>query len=147
MPTEYKIIYLFENPDLIIIKLKLAESPSMANSWDAFHWLYFDKLSGSLVKLWFHTSDSSTEIEERYFEQGYLKFSKTEATFIEKFNSSQHKLVNYCARAVSTEVQALIAEYLRIPQGSSESHTKSAYFFCTVFSRQLFLAGIVGRWK
>lgn len=126
MPREYKVIHLFENPDLIIIKLKLAESPLLANSWDAFHWLYFDKLSQSLVKLWFHSSDSSSEIEERYFEQGYLKFSKTEATFIEKFNSSQHKLVNYSVRAVNSEVQALIEEYLRIPQDSSESHTKTA---------------------
>ena len=115
MPTEYKVIYLFENPDLIIIKIKLTQPSPMANSWDAFHWLYFDTLSGSLVKLWFHSSDSSTAIEERYFEQGYLKFSKTEAMFIEKFNSSQHKLINYSARRVSPDVETLIEGYLRTP--------------------------------
>ncbi len=79
------------------------------------HWLYFDKLSSSLVKLWFRSSDSSAEIEERYFEQGYLKFSSTEATFIEKFNSSQHKLINYTKRAVSPHTHTLITGYLKQP--------------------------------
>lgn len=115
MPTAYKVVYLFENPDLIIIKIRLAGPLPPANSWDVFHWLYFEKLSGSLVKLWLYSSDSSSAIEERYFEQGYLKFSSTEATFIEKFNSSQHKLVNYSARKLSANVQDMIEEYLRLP--------------------------------
>ncbi len=115
MSNEYKVIYLFENIDLIIIKIKFVGNLPTSNSWDAFHWLYFDKLSGSLVKLWFHTSDASAEIEERYFEQGYLKFTKTEATFIEKFNSSQHKLINYSARPLDSKVEAIIEGYLKRP--------------------------------
>lgn len=115
MSTEYKVVYLFESSDLIIIKVKPKGFALGGNSWDLYHWLYFDKLSGSLVKLWFHSSDSSTEIEERYFEQGYLKFSETEATFIEKFNSSQHKLINYSRRPVSPEVRELIDGYLKLP--------------------------------
>jgi len=115
MSSAYKVVYLFENPDLVITKIKLASAPVGGNSWDGFHWLYFDKLSQSLVKLWFYSSDSSSAIEERYFEQGYLKFSDTEATFIEKFNSSQHKLVNYSRRPVSAEIEDLIDGYLRMP--------------------------------
>lgn len=115
MSTQYKVVYLFENPELIILKIQLPESVPQLNSWDVFHWLYFDKKHKSLVKLWFHSSDASIAIEERYFEQGYLKFSKTEATFIEKFNSSQHKLINYSARAVSPDVHSLIADYLKRP--------------------------------
>ena len=117
MSSEYKVIHLFENPDLIIMKINPKEFPLATETWDMYHWLYFDKLSGCLLKLWFHSSDSSTEIEERYFEQGYLKFSETEATFIEKFNSSQHKLVNYSRRPVSPEVQELIDGYLKQPMG------------------------------
>lgn len=116
MSSSYQVIYLFENSDLIIIKMKLNDFILGGNSWDAYHWLYFDKLSKSLVKLWFHSSDSSTAIEERYFEQGYLKFSETEGTFIEKFNSSQHKLINYSRRPLSPEIQALITDYLKLPQ-------------------------------
>lgn len=115
MPGEYKVLYLFENPDVMITKIKLNGFPLGGNSWEAYHWLYFDKLSASLVKLWFHSSDPSAAIEERYFEQGYLKFSETEATFIEKFNSSQHKLVNYSRRPLSTDVQELIESYLKLP--------------------------------
>ena len=101
MPSEYKVIYIFENPDLVITKIKLNDLILGADSWDAYHWLYFDKLSTSFVKLWFDSSDSSEAIEEGYFEQGYLKFSETEVTFIEKFNSSQHRLVNYSRRPIS----------------------------------------------
>ncbi len=36
--------------------------------------------------------DRSDNIEERYFEEGYLKFNLTSGTFIEKFNLAQHQL-------------------------------------------------------
>lgn len=115
MSTQYQVVYLFENPELIILKIKSPETVPQLNSWDAFHWLYFDKATKSLVKLWFHSSDASAAIEERYFEQGYLKFSRTEATFIEKFNSFQHKLVNYSARPINADVDQLIVGYLKHP--------------------------------
>ncbi|MBO9674218.1 MAG: hypothetical protein J7577_12280 [Sphingobacteriaceae bacterium] len=115
MSTPYQVVYLFENTELIILNIKLPEAMPQLNSWHAFHWLYFDKTTKSLVTLWFHSSDASAAIEERYFEQDHLKFSRTEAVFIEKFNSSRHKLINYSARPINADVNQLIVNYLKCP--------------------------------
>ena len=92
MSPKYKILYFFQNSDTTILEIQRLGLPENADAEATYHWLYFDKITGSLIKLWFRSMDSSTEIEERYFEQGYLKFNKTEATYIEKHNSSFRKL-------------------------------------------------------
>lgn len=114
LPT-YKTLYLFENAETLIVEIQRLDQPEQADISQIYHWLYFDKLTSSMVKLWFRSMDSSAEIEERYFEQGYLKFSKTEATFIEKFNSSQHRLINHHVKSISNEAKNLIEDYLKQP--------------------------------
>jgi len=113
MSSKYKILYFFQNADTAILEIQRLGLPDNADAESTYHWLYFDKITGSLIKLWFRSMDSSTEIEERYFEQGYLKFNKTEATYIEKHNSSQQKLNNMGHRAIGDELSALIENYLK----------------------------------
>jgi len=113
MSPSYKILYLFENPEILITEIKRLDLPEDAKADELYHWLFLEKQSSSFVKLWFRSMDSSAEIEERYFEQGYLKFSETEATFIEKYNSSQHKLTNRIKQASEHEVKTRIQEYLK----------------------------------
>jgi len=113
MSSKYKILYFFQNSDTVILEIKRLDLPDNADAEATFHWLYFDKITGSLIKLWFRSMDSSTEIEERYFEQGYLKFNKTEATYIEKHNSSQQKLNNMGNRAIGEDISALLENYLK----------------------------------
>ncbi|GAA3971358.1 hypothetical protein GCM10022246_24800 [Pedobacter ginsengiterrae] len=113
MSRPYKIHNLFENTDSLLIELKefdlaLPEEVSMVN-----HWLLYDKISEAMIKLWLRSVDSSSEIEERYFEQGYLKFNKIEATYIEKFNSAQHKLYRKSELQVSEQMIDLIAGYFK----------------------------------
>jgi hypothetical protein len=115
MLPEYKVSHLFENPQTLIIEIRLLDNALDTDSPSKNHWLYFDKLSLSLVKLWLRSSDSSSEIKELYFEQGYLKFSNTEATFIEKFNSSQHKLFNFTKRPINAETNNIIETYIKRP--------------------------------
>lgn len=115
MLPKYKTIYLFENAETIILEIQRLDLADHTDISQIYHWLYFDKLTSSMVKLWFRSMDSSAEIEERYFEQGYLKFSNTEATFIEKFNSSQHKLINHSMKSISDETKNLIEDYLKQP--------------------------------
>lgn len=115
MSSNYKIRYLFENADTLIMEIQRLDLRDDADISQIYHWLYFDRLTSSMVKLWFRSMDSSAEIEERYFEQGYLKFSSTEATFIEKFNSSQHKLINHSMKSISDETKNLIEDYLKQP--------------------------------
>nr|WP_315423055.1 hypothetical protein [uncultured Pedobacter sp.] len=113
MSSKYKILYFFQNSDTAIVEIQRLGLPDGADAEAIYHWLYFDKITGSLIKLWFRSMDSSTEIEERYFEQGYLKFNKTEATYIEKHNSSQQKLNNMGNRAPGEEIGALLENYLK----------------------------------
>ncbi|WP_426324757.1 hypothetical protein [Pedobacter sp. R-06] len=113
MSSKYKILYFFQNSDTTILEIQRLGLPDNADAEATYHWLYFDKVTGSLIKLWFRSMDSSTEIEERYFEQGYLKFNKTEATYIEKHNSSQQKLNNMGNRAIGDEISVLLESYLK----------------------------------
>lgn len=115
MLSKYQILYFFEGEGLIIMEVKRNDMPDGADLAEIFHWLYLEKISGSLVKLWFRSMDSSADIEERFFEQGYLKFNAREATYIEKYNSAQHKLIKYNPEKVSTEVHAVIEDYLKQP--------------------------------
>lgn len=113
MSSKYKILYFFQNSDTAILEIQRLGLPDNADAEAIYNWLYFDKITGSLIKLWFRSMDSSTEIEERYFEQGYLKFNKTEATYIEKHNSSQQKLNNMGNRAIGDEISVLLENYLK----------------------------------
>ncbi|WP_316825516.1 hypothetical protein [Pedobacter miscanthi] len=113
MLPNYKVLQLFENTQIMILEIKIHGLNEEANRPSIYYWLYFNKLSLSLIRLWLRSSDSSSEIEERYFEQGYLKYSGREATFIEKFNSCQHKLINDIKVTLNPDTQRLIGEYLR----------------------------------
>ncbi|KQS32278.1 hypothetical protein [Pedobacter sp. Leaf194] len=113
MNSSYQILYLFENPDILITEIKRLDLPADAKADELYHWLFLEKSSLSFIKLWFRSMDSSSEIEERYFEQGYLKFNETEATYIEKYNSSQHKLINRIKEASNHEVRTYIDAYLK----------------------------------
>ncbi|WP_231463670.1 hypothetical protein [Pedobacter sp. Leaf132] len=113
MSSKYKTLFQFENQELVIIEIKRLDLLETATLNEIFHWLYFEKDTKSLIKLWFRSMDSSNEIEERFFEQGYLKFTSTEATYIEKYNSSQHKLKNCGKEALNSEIKASIEDYLK----------------------------------
>ncbi|MGM9478998.1 hypothetical protein ACS5PU_21425 [Pedobacter sp. GSP4] len=113
MSSKYKVLYFFQNSDTVIIEIQRLDLPQNADAEAVYHWLYLDKITGSLIKLWFRSLDSSNEIEERYFEQGYLKFNKTEATYIEKHNSSQQKLTNMSNRTIDAEISDLLENYLK----------------------------------
>ncbi len=82
--------HILENTDHYLIEVRddsLFEGIVSPN----FQWLKitkdFKQTSGLLLK----SMDSSWDIEERFFEEGYLKFGLTGGIFIEKFNSGQHQ--------------------------------------------------------
>jgi len=115
MLSKYQILYFFEGEGLIIMEVKRNDMPDDADLSEIFHWLYLEKQSGSLIKLWFRSMDSSADIEERFFEQGYLKFNIREATFIEKYNSAQHKLLKLDTKKVREDIHFLIEDYIKQP--------------------------------
>jgi len=90
---KYAVHHCFENNQLLILKIFRLDLNSESDTLILDHWLSYDKTSSAMVKLWERSKDSSPYIEERYFEQGYLKFNEYEATFIEKYNAGQHQLI------------------------------------------------------
>ena len=111
MLPKFAIKHLFENTSHIIVEIKITSLQSEDASED-FQWLYLEKKSKALIKLWLKSSDSSPAVEERYFEQGYLKFNSQQATFIEKFNSAQYTLERKPVQHLTEQLIILIESYL-----------------------------------
>ncbi|WP_147273638.1 hypothetical protein [Pedobacter chinensis] len=111
MPT-FECLYFLDNFYLAIVEVKrngLAESATAA---EKFHWIRYDRETRTIVPLAFRSMDSAGEVEERYFEQGYLKFNAAIGTFIEKYNSAQHPLNRISCSELPEEISSAITDYL-----------------------------------
>ncbi len=75
-----------------VIEVRRTDLPEDADIAERFKWLRIERETMQVSQLDLASIDSSGEIEERYFNQGYLKFNGTIGTFIEKYNSAQHPL-------------------------------------------------------
>jgi hypothetical protein len=80
MNSAYKILFLLENKEIIIVEVKrtdLVDAPKDQK----YHWIFYDKASGSVEKLSFVSMNSPENFQERTFMQGELKFSNSEGVF------------------------------------------------------------------
>ena len=116
MKPSFICLYHLENASLSILEIKLTDLPIEAPKSDVYKWLCYNKLSGEVVQLVFNSSDSSEDVQERYFEQGYLKFSSQSGTFIEKFNSAQHQLSIISNSEIANPLLAAIEHFLLVPK-------------------------------
>jgi hypothetical protein len=80
--------YILENSDHYIVEVKKINKGDL---FESFQWVKITKdfLQVNLLNL--KAIDSSQEVEERFFDEGYLKFNANTGIFIEKFNSGQHQ--------------------------------------------------------
>ena len=116
MPT-FQCLYLLANPHLGLIEVKRLDVPEDAPTADRFFWLRLDRQSSEISRLDFRSMDSAAEVQERYFEQGFLKFNATTGTYIEKYNSAQHSLDNLGCDNLDQPMRIMIAGFLsQIPQ-------------------------------
>lgn len=111
MPA-FKCVYFLENFYLYILEIKRTDLPDDAQIDEKFKWLRIDKESMEISRLNFTAMDTSGEIEERYFEEGYLKFNQTIGTFIEKYNAAQHPLNRRLAFKMHTALENAIDSFL-----------------------------------
>lgn len=108
----FTCLYYLENSTHSILEIKRTDLSSNADIAAKFRWLYLDKQTLDIQSLTFRSTDSSGEIQERFFDQGYLKFNAENGTYIEKFNSAQHQLENKTGKALPKEIQQIISLYL-----------------------------------
>ncbi|WP_372855010.1 hypothetical protein [Pedobacter sp.] len=113
MKPDFTCLYFLENQTHAVIEIKRYDLDEKADIADVYLWLILEKQSGNVQKLVFRSMDSSGEIQERYFDQGYLKFNSKTGTYIEKFNSGQHQLNNKTGQSFSTEITEALTNYLR----------------------------------
>ncbi|RZK57914.1 MAG: hypothetical protein EOO87_01655 [Pedobacter sp.] len=108
----FDCLYLLENADFSIVEIKINDLPAQASASEKFHWLKIDKSSLQISPLTFSSMDSHGEIEERYFDNGFLKFDSKTGTFIEKYNSAQHQLISKNDKILPEELIQQIEVYL-----------------------------------
>ncbi|TCC87342.1 hypothetical protein EZ428_21845 [Pedobacter frigiditerrae] len=111
MPN-FECLYFLENFYLYILEIKRTDLPKDAGAEAIFKWLMIDKETLTITPLSFNSMDAAGEIEERYFEEGYLKFNNSIGTFIEKYNSAQHPLDRRLEWKIATPLSNAIIEMM-----------------------------------
>ncbi len=81
-------VRVLENTDHFLIEVKKVD---IGDVYENRYWLKVNKDQLHINILNLRAIDSSRDIEERFFEEGYLKFNAEKGIFIEKFNSGQHQ--------------------------------------------------------
>jgi hypothetical protein len=108
----FDTLYFLEAEHFYLLEIKRNDLAEDAPVEQRFKWLRIDKQTDLITELTFSSMDSSEEIEERFFEQGFLKFSAISGTFIEKYNSAQYPLENISSNALPTDIHDMVRDYL-----------------------------------
>jgi hypothetical protein len=96
--------YILENSDHYLVEINRIDEGEI---FERQQWLKVSKDLTDVKFLTLTAIDSSREIEERYFNEGYLKFNNRTGIFIEKFNSAQHQYQNN-----RQELEAILTSFL-----------------------------------
>jgi hypothetical protein len=110
--SNFECLYFLENFYLYILEIKRTDFPKDAPVETIYKWLMIDKETLTITPLSFNSMDAAGEIEERFFEEGYLKFNNNIGTFIEKYNSAQHPLDRRLEWKITTSLSNAITEML-----------------------------------
>ncbi|MGF1922715.1 MAG: hypothetical protein ACQUHE_00945 [Bacteroidia bacterium] len=101
-----------ENTDTYILEIKRTDLPQDEDVSKVYQWMRVSKDFQYASPLTFRSMDSSLEVEERYFDEGFLKFNRNNGTFIEKYNSAQHNLEAKNSNEVPKELIEAITGFL-----------------------------------
>lgn len=114
MKPKFDCLYFLDNTAVFIIEIKRTDLAEDEDPAVLYEWMMIDKSTLNISPLSFRAMDSSAQVEERFFEEGYLKFNQEVGTFIEKFNSAQHQLINRKDTELSDLLQMSIENYLTV---------------------------------
>jgi len=113
MSPAFTCIYFLENTDTYILEIKRNDLSQDEDISKIYQWMRVSKDFLQTSPLTFRSMDSSLEVEERYFEEGFLKFNRDSGTFIEKYNSAQHSLAARNSQEIPPDLTEVINNYLR----------------------------------
>ncbi|PST82603.1 hypothetical protein C7T94_08020 [Pedobacter yulinensis] len=92
MKPAFNYLYSLKGNTICIVEIRKTGLPAAAPHESVYQWLLIDLNTLQVQPLAVRSIDSSGLVQERFFEQGYLKFDDNRGTFIEKFNVGQHQL-------------------------------------------------------
>lgn len=113
--STFQCLYFLQGQSIYLIEIKRLDIADDSEISDVFKWFRVEKETMHTTVLHFSAMDSTDQIEERYFKEGFLKFNEHSGTYIEKFNSAQHSLLVIKDKHLSTELQNSILEQLNDP--------------------------------
>lgn len=114
MKPKFDCLYFLDNTSIFIVEIKRTDLAEDADISAIYNWMKIEQSTLEVTALSFRSMDSSAQVEERFFEEGYLKFNENEGTFIEKFNSGQHQLINRKNTILSESIKNSIENYLLV---------------------------------
>ena len=105
----FEWLYFLDSPQLCIIEISATDL--LAEIQDHYQWLLINKLTLDVKELQFKAMDSSHEIEERFFDLGYLKFNTEKGIYISKEPATQYPLYNKSCDAIPGDIMEAIARH------------------------------------
>eukprot|EP01132_Coremiostelium_polycephalum_P021586 gene21586-25625_t len=121
MQINFEPLYFLDSPDLSIFEIKRLDQPLNSPLEDVFFWMIYHKERKEIQRLTFRSMDSSSVLEERFFIEGFLKFSNTEGTYIAKYNSGQYDLKHLKAAEFPQEISDAIQFFGEVQTGNPYS--------------------------
>lgn len=110
----FEALNLLESTEIAILEILSKDLIGHTFLSERSVWLAIDKSDFSVSSLTLKSADSSSEVEERFFEEGFLKFGPTTGTYIVKFNSAQHQLLRRLSLDVPATLSRCITNYLAL---------------------------------
>lgn len=112
MTTNFKCLYFLDTDQLCIVEIKLPDMPVDAEKKDRYKWLLINKENLTIKEMEFKSMDSAYEIEERFFDLGYLKFDYHKGVYISKEPPLQYPLENTNCETIPDTIIGAITSYL-----------------------------------
>ncbi|WP_129713988.1 hypothetical protein [Pedobacter sp. SYP-B3415] len=112
MKPAFDYLYSLKGNSICIVEIRKNGLPAATPHDDVYQWLLIETDSLQIHPLNFRSMDSSGQVQERFFDQGYLKFNELGGTFIEKFNVGQHQLDCIRKEQLPEDVTHCVSFYL-----------------------------------
>lgn len=95
-----------------VIEIELTELPvSTAQKYNR-QWFLVNKSNLDIKVLQFRSMDSTQDIEERFFDLGYLKFDSQKGVYISKEPTMYYQLKNNSPEKIPQQTMEAVARYL-----------------------------------
>ncbi|MBB5440102.1 hypothetical protein HDC92_003800 [Pedobacter sp. AK017] len=112
MSVSFECLYFLDNQQLCIVEIKLNNVLSATEKKDHYKWLLINKRTMDVKEMRFNAMDSTAQIEERFFDLGYLKFDAQKGVYISKDPKEQYQLEKANCETVPEMIADAIAAYL-----------------------------------